>query len=31
LNQAHALSVVFIKAFSSYLARDGTSLILGQI
>jgi len=31
LNQAHALSVVFIKALSSYLARDGTLLILGQI
>lgn len=31
LNQAHALSAVFIKSFSSYLARDGTSLILGQI
>lgn len=31
LNQAHALSAVFIKALSSYLARDGTSLILGQI
>jgi hypothetical protein len=31
LNQAHALSVVFVKALSSYLARDGTSVILGQI
>lgn len=31
LNKAHALSAVFFKAFSSYLARDGTSLILGQI
>lgn len=31
LSQAHTLSFVFIKAFSSYLARDGTSLIWGQI
>jgi len=31
LSQAHSLSVVFINSFSSYLARDGTSLILGQI
>jgi hypothetical protein len=31
LNQAHALSIVFVKALSSYLARDGTSIILGKI
>ena len=31
LSQAHVLSIVFVKTFSSYLARDGTSLILGQI
>lgn len=31
LNQDHALSEIFIKAFSSFLARDGTSVILGQI
>ena len=31
LNQDHALSEIFIKAFSSFLARDGTSAILGQI
>lgn len=31
LNQDHALSEVFVKAFTSFLARDGTSVILGQI
>lgn len=31
LSQAHVLSIVFVKTFSSYLARDGTSLIWGQI
>jgi hypothetical protein len=31
LNQDHALSEIFIKAFSSFLARDGTSVILGEI
>lgn len=31
LNQAHHLAEFFIKAFSSFLARDGTSVILGQI
>lgn len=31
LNQDHALSPVFVKAFTSFLARDGTSVILGQI
>jgi hypothetical protein len=31
LNQAHALSEIFIKAFSPFLARDGTAVILGQI
>ena len=31
LNQAHNLAEIFIKALSPFLARDGTSVILGQI
>lgn len=31
LNQVHNLAEIFIKAFSPFLARDGTSVILGQI
>jgi hypothetical protein len=31
LNQAHDLAAIFIKALSPFLARDGTSVILGQI
>jgi hypothetical protein len=31
LNQDHALSETFVKAFTSFLARDGTSVILGKI
>lgn len=31
LNHTHPLSRIFVKAFSPFLARDGTLLILGQI